>query len=312
MFTDLVPVSCLDQTKLEIGDNYLVAPIKTRTEGLTKERELLGKFNGLNALFEYQQTHQAEARREKSSDDHNRSGFQHFNSFKEAVDTYLKNPKSILDFTEADAQIEGGDASGKSLVYDVTGDIIDISRFLEGEPECMASLTNGNPRNKRVNIIMNLSWAASVDKSVINTRAMRIVRLVDWLESQGIRTQVVGLDSCDCYHLEVIVKHFDEPLDLNDIAITGHSDFLRRVMFRFSEYSETWHRGYGHPATLQNYYSPEKFQSEYNEEFTVFIDGNGRHFSSDTEHVDNAFDKFETNLAEALASDEPGGVLKVL
>lgn len=314
MFPDIVQVSDLDQSKIELGDNYLVAPLKKVPRTYNQKNQLVGKFKGLNALFEYQEKFQAEAKRGKSSDTKRGSkkdGFYHFNSFKEAVDVYLNDPQSVVDFIEADMAIEGGDSAGRELIYDVTGDFLDIGRFIEGEPENFGSLTNGNPRNKRVNIIMDASWNWDTHKDFINLRSSRIIRLVDWLESQNIRTSVTAVLSDACCHMEIVVKQFDEPLDLNDIAIVGHSDFLRRITFRFIEYSETYSSGYGNSVIFSRKFKASDWEPDYNEEYSVFIAGGIMNGGKDS--LNTAFDKAETQLSKLLAEDYSAGrVLKVL
>jgi hypothetical protein len=301
MFPDLVTVQDLDQSKIELSDNYLVAPLKNATKNYQKKNELVGKFNGLNALFEYQKKYQAKPKQAGSSDGNGGGGnFNHFKSFNQAVDTYLSNPGSIVEFSQKDDVIEGGESSGRELIHDVTGDFLDVGRYLEGEPECFGSLTNGNPRNKRVAIALNLTWWADVDKETINYRASRIIRLVDWLESQSIRTSIVGLSSGGCEHLEIMIKKFDEPLNINDLAVTAHSDFLRRVIFRFDEYSASWHSGYGNAHEFSDSYNPKDWEPEYNEEYSLFIDGG---MQADRGKINKAFDVFEVEFAKVLADE---------
>lgn len=306
MFPDIVPVNILDQKKLEIGASYLVAPVKTANRYVATNM-LVGKFDGLNSLFEYQNAKQATAKHNKSSDDTGSSRFTAFRSYREATETFLHNPASIVDFKQHDTEIQGGESSGKELLYDVTGDMLDVGRFLSGEPEVFGSLTNGNPRNKRVNIIVHVGFTANVDQSYINQRGARVVRLVDWLESQNIRTQVTGVYNAGCSHVEIVTKQFDEPLNINDIAILGHSDFARRCMFRFTEYSARFTSGYGASTYFRERYQAQDWENELNNEFTVYVNG-----GINWEPVDEEFDALESQLTELLANDEPGKVLKVL
>lgn len=314
MMPDIVPLSMLDQSKLEIGDNYLVAPVKLdKSHPYLKNNELVGKFNGLNALFEYQLKHQKTAQRDKESNSKRSShdrGFFHFDSFKEAMGVYLNDPRQVLEYDESDTLIEGGESSGKELVWDVQGDFLDVGRFLEGEPESMGSLTNGNPRNKRVNIVVNVDWIWSTDKEDINRRSSRIVRLVDWLESQSIRTSITAVASSQDSHFELVAKQFDEPLDLNDLAVLAHSDFLRRVIFRFDEYSQTWSSGYGHATIFRDAYNPKDWEPNYNEEYTVYVAGGRIEGGGD---IDFQFNRLEKTLETMLAEDyTENRVLRIL
>jgi hypothetical protein len=107
-----------------------------------------------------------------------------------------------------------------------------------------------------------------------------------------------------------VVKRFDEVLNLNDVAIVGHSDFLRRVVFRFEEYSETWRPGYGNSRTFGDGYNPADWEPDYNEEYSIFVDATSK---NDKAIVAKEFDQLETLLTTALAEDNPDNrVFKVL
>ena len=312
MFPDLVPVT--NMTSVEYGNGYIVGKVKQPISSLTRANELTGKFEGLNTLLEYQAKNMKTAKHTKASNrkpDRDRK-FHAFDSFNAAIDIYKNNPSSISEFIEHDGAINGGESSGLEIMYDVTGDTLDVGRFLSGEPEVFGSLTNGNPRNKRVNILVSLTWWWRVNQDAINTRAKRIIRLVDWLESQSIRTQVIGIESGQCCHIEVLVKHFDEPLNTSDIAVIGHSDFLRRVMFRFIEYSDTYESDYGRADSFSHYMRDHmnSFASEYNDEITLLIDGC---MNEDIDNINKQFNQIETKLVGALEDENAETrVLKVL
>jgi hypothetical protein len=290
---------------LHQGDGFMVGECGNQKIHLVTEHQLYGSFDGLQAVFRYQEKYQTEAKKAKESDDkHNNSDWSTFNNFKEAITTYKTNPITITKFSEKDDFIKGGGTeSGKTLHYDVTGDMIDIGRYIDGEPEIFASLINGNPRGKRVVIYISLSYSWQVPASVLNYRAERITMLIDWLENQGIRTQVVGITSNNCIHFEVIVKHFDESLNITDIGIVSHSDFLRRVLFRFTEYSQTYDSTYGMTSTLNNYISShvkETMISEYANEMAVFI---GLETIKDKSVIKDEFDHLESDIKSAIEED---------
>ncbi len=281
--------------------SILVAPLKGRHDVLDylPSTLLAGEFKGVNTFLNYLNTDMPEAKYQKESSSTEDGDFHTFDSYSEAMDVFLKNPRSIRKFTEKDDLLDGGDSAGKQVIFDVTGDFLDIGRHLEGEPEAFGSMTNGNPRAKRVVITLNLSWWCGVDESVINVRCSRIVRLIDWLESQQIRCRVVAVESTEMSHLELIVKDFDEVLDLNDIAVVSHSEFLRRAIFRFKEWSNTPHFGYGSPKRLSESVSGATFLPEYNTEYGVFIDSQ----VTSSAKIEADFDNLEEWLTKALSDD---------
>lgn len=311
MFPDIVPVSCLDPSSLQIGENYLVGEVKDPAVfGALQKTELVGKFEGLNALFDYQQEHQPVPKRGRSSDKNEGGNFHHFHNFQECIDVYRNDPSQITEFEAINDYLNGGDVGGKELEWGVQGDFLDVGRFLEGEPECFGSLTNGNPRSKRVQITLNNTWASVVNKKTILYRSKRLLRLVDWLEGQGVRTSIVSISSSQVEHLEIIVKRFDEPLSITDLAIVAHSDFLRRIIFRFDEYSKTWKEYYGSARVLGQKYDASKWESAYNGEYSVFVDSSA---GLDNPTIDREFDELEKRLTGLMVDelDDPETVMRI-
>lgn len=277
-----------------------LATIEHRKLKYLKHRVLVGEFRGLHAFLGFVQNELPTAQFEKHSLKFEH-GFNFFDNYDTAMSVYLKSPQDVRHFDEKDEQIDGGETAGKEVVYDVTGDFLDIGRFIEGDPDNFGSMTAGNPRGRRVNILINLSWSARVTDGVINARCSRIARLIDWLESQQIRTRVTAIESTACNHVEITVKDFDDVLDLNDIAVVSHSDFLRRPLFRFKEWSNTVTYGYGQPDSLSSYVGVDKgmLMPELNNEFSVFIDTRIDY----EEGINNGFDGLEKWFEENLAKD---------
>lgn len=280
--------------------SLLVSPLGMTNPGLPylRENALVGEFRGVNCFLEYLQDDMAVPMHDKSSTSFEK-GFNFFETYEEAMECYLNNPSAVRHFTEKDEQLEGGDAAGKHVEYGVTGDFLDIGRFVEGDPESFGQMTEGNPRNKRVQICINLGWWCGVKEDVINVRCSRIARLIDWLESQQIRCRVVGVSSTECSHIEIAVKDFDEGLDLNDIAVISHSDFLRRCRFRFDEWSETWQWGYGSSINFSESIKPSLIEPEYSSEFSVFVDSR----ITESYQVNNGFDSLEKWFEENISND---------
>lgn len=284
--------------------NYRTATLKNYSNefGYLKPHALVGEFRGLNSVFEFLNQYAPKALKGKESDFQGKRGGTtfFFNNYQEAMDCYTKNPSQVRKFSEKDEQLDGGDDSGRSVEYDLTGDYIDIDRFIEGVPEVFGHMTSGNPRARRVWIVANLSWVHNVSDATVNARCARIARLVDWLESQQIRCSVTGIESTGCGHIEIQIKDFDEPLDLNDIAVLAHNDFLRRILFRYKEYSETFEHNYGGARVFSEAVSKDAFMPSYNTEYSVFLD---TRVNSPAE-VHKDFDGLETWLTERLIDDQ--------
>jgi len=238
---------------------YIVGLTKTETMYINKSKSI-AQFDGVDTALRYVQKHMPKAKSHASSSSRGSSGsWSAFKSYDECIDTFTHHPEKVRTFTEKDTQLGGGDADGLQVNYDVTGDFIDIDRVITGQPENFGSMYDGKPRGKRVYFIIGGSWNCSVKQESINLRSKRLVRLIDWLEMQGIRTQILAVDSTNEGHVEVMVKHFDDPVNLNDIAVVSHSDWLRRIVFRIQEYGIGLSANYG-SSTVFNVMMRDRFK----------------------------------------------------
>lgn len=284
---------------LEVGDGYIVGELNGRASlPYLKENELCGRFEGVNTLIDWLDVQKRE-RHGSNSSSKGRDEFHRFESYEKAMDVFKNDPSSIADFDESDDMVHSGESSGNSVEYDLTGDFIDIGRFVEGIPEVFGNMVDGNPRGERIKILVNGMFSHHVHHDLINKRALRIKRLVDWLENNGIRSEITVLFSNDNWHCEVVVKKFDEIFDINQVAISSNPDFFRRAQFRFAEFSKTLNSwNYGSPVDFWRYFNKENHRSEYNQEYSLVIGGN-----TDSYNIDTEFDRIEKDIMKAIEDD---------
>jgi len=292
----LIPSNSIDNTKT--GNGYKLGELNQGVDTLgyltsncqTLEVEGVGNFLAL--LPEVMPM----PKKEKASTI-NEDGWAGGYSYVDALDVFTRNPSKVRLFTELDTRLNGGDANGLRNEYDVTGDTLDVGKYLDGEPEVFASLTDGQPRGKRVHIALNMSAGSSTNSADMLARQKRIVRLVDWLETQQIRVKLTGIASSFCAHTEIVAKQYHEPLDLNDIAVLSHPSFFRRLYFRVLEYSKTWQMGYSsardfNAAMISH---PNVLDSGDTAETVVYIGSNYM-------GIEPKFDALEAELATNLAA----------
>jgi hypothetical protein len=247
------------------------------------------------------------AREESSNEQGTRDGFYTFSSLQEAVDVYSTNPQSIRTFTEEAIKLTAEESIGKDVHFDVVGDYIDIGRFLDGEPECFGVAYQGNPSGLYTTLIMNLSAVAHVTADAMNHRQARILRLVDWMESQGVRCQIRGFISTACSHMDIRVKNFDEAIDMNALAVVSHGDFLRRINFVVDEQSETWTWGYGSPRVFTSRMT-RNYKADPADGLTIFVSDQSH---SNKDDIDKAFDTLRDKVAELIESPQNRDFTKV-
>lgn len=227
-----------------------------------------------------------------------RDNFNAFSSYQEAMDTFRGAPEKISDFDPAEIRIRDESESGSVVDYDVTGDYIDMGRYLEGIPESWGSMHGGQARNRRATIVVNLNNSAGMGHETIKHRAERTLRLVDALEAGGIRCELKAISSTQCDHVEITIKQHAEPLTIQDLAVVTHPEFLRRALFRVKEHSKTWDWNYGWALKFGDSITPELLDNGNNDELDIFIDG-------DIRNVDEQFDKLERLVQWEMSKPVP-------
>ena len=235
----------LDEDKVEVTlrqAGIVMGENKGTHKDLThlKSNELVIYADGLDKFLNFILDKMPTAKNEKCSENDGGDSFNAFDSYDEALNIFTHKPESVVKFNPAELRIKDESESGSTVDYDVTGDYIDMGRYMEGVPESWGSMHNGNARNRRVNLMVDVSQWWGIDHRDITHRGERILRLVDALEAGGVRTEITAIKSSACTHVEIILKHHEEPLTITDLAVVNHPEFLRRVLFRVIEYSKNF------------------------------------------------------------------------
>lgn len=246
----------------------------------------------------------------KESNASKSNGFHTFGSLAEAIDVYENKPDTIREFSVMDDRLESLESPGKDVLYDVVGDFVDIDRFLTGEPENMGYAVMGNPKSIfcTINVLTSFVHYTSTAYQVVKQK--RILRIVDFLETQGIRCQIVAQDDSDVAFISTVVKQFQDPFDLNDLAVVTHPDWLRRVEFLVMEQSKTWQSGYGNALDYDD--KMKKYQPEPEDGVYIYVGGYIPYggSSNDTDKLNEAFDALEKKIVSLVNdgrtwNDEP-------
>ncbi len=271
----------------------------------TSKPVLCGSFNGINRTLDFIAENMPEPRREKSSSSRGEGGsFYTFDNYEDCFETFRSNPGNLKRDKEMNDKLRTEASSGNLISYGYTGDYIDMGRFMTDEPECFGSMVYGRV-NKRVRLVYSVSATSYVDNKVIQRKSLGVGQLIDWLESNGIRTELIALESSQVGHMEVVVKRFQDRFVYNDLLVASHPDFLRRIFFRFAEYSPSWEYGYGSSVScnelMKKYAKGERTSPfEYvNNEHTLYLSNEDVN-RNEVEAVERNLDKIRTWLDEVL------------
>jgi hypothetical protein len=299
---DMVNINVRDLHDVKKGKGYYVGKLSDQHKIFTylKANTLVVNTDSVQATFRLFTELGWKPFRGKSSDTPKSSNrdFYFFDNLKQALDVYTKNPKQVRTFKEESIKLTAEENIGKDIQYGVTGDYVDIGRFLDGEPECFGIAYNGNPAGLQATILFNVSTPYYVDEVLLNHRAARMLRLVDWMESQGVRCQVRAIESTECAHMDIRVKSFEDAVDMNALAVATHSDFLRRIAFLVAEQSPTWDSGYGNATSYTNCMMRD-YKADPDNGLTIFVTEIGR---TDVEQIDVQFDLLRDKITDLLSS----------
>lgn len=142
-----------------------------------------------------------------------------------------------------DPSIEEMMAKRFGWTHDYAGGMVDIGRFVVGEPECMIApmMVEARQPDAVVRIVINGAASALIDGETIVQRGVLIAALVDTLMKLNRGVEVwwswttKGRDD-DVLTQLVKIKHVDEPLDVNDLLfVTASPSMLRRFGFALAE-----------------------------------------------------------------------------
>jgi hypothetical protein len=260
--------------------------------GKTEKGALAIYAPNLNSFLNHVKVAYPEPNRDGHSSSPKGSGsFYSFDSYEQAQDVYLNRPWEVVKFQEIDHTLVSPENEGGDVYFDVTGDYLDVGRFLDGEPEHFGNAYLGNPRGLFITIYASTLSVWHISEQALQRKQQRITALIDWLESQQIRTRLVAINDNSCGDFEVVLKEFHESLNLNPIAVTFHPDYLRRIVFRAMEHSSTWSGGYG--SSVSNIKVEDGGLS-------IMIPSN----QGEIKEIDTYFDKLITSIAKKIEEND--------
>ena len=126
------------------------------------------------------------------------------------------------------------------ILWDVEGDMVDIGRYVSGEPECMMRWEPEKTSKRIARILFPISVSGGVSTELMRWRGACVLALIDKLEAEGVRAHV---DICYAsragehkWLMIANVKRPDEVLYVDRMAFhLAHPSSFRRVMFSLAE-----------------------------------------------------------------------------
>ena len=179
-----------------------------------------------------------------------------------------------------------GHVQGRRLEYDVAGDWFDVGRVVAGDPECGVNVRRARVLGPVVRVVVTGGANGSTSGDDIYRRGACVVALVDVLEGQGIRCEVVlGFCNAPMGHGSrrsmhgVALKSSEDALDLDRLAFAlCHPATLRRLSFAIREGLPTeWRRAFEFGVGGYGYGVSESYPAGGNADDVVALPAIGRH-----------------------------------
>jgi hypothetical protein len=123
------------------------------------------------------------------------------------------------------------------------GQVVDISRMLEGDPECMYAMHDGeetttSQHGKVLELAVGVTANGFISQDTLLRRGAAMLCLVDALEQAGYAVALTIYEVCndrhgrETFHLSVRVKHAHQPADIDLLSTAlADGDILRRLCF---------------------------------------------------------------------------------
>jgi len=136
--------------------------------------------------------------------------------------------------------------------YDVSGDWLDVGRYLDGEPECFGIEVGDGEivAQKVVSIRINSAVSGAVEADHIIARGIALLLAVDLLEACGTRVELIlarggGINGSasestaakgSTFESNTVIKEANQPVDIDRLAFwVAHPSAFRRFGFRQAE-----------------------------------------------------------------------------
>jgi hypothetical protein len=146
--------------------------------------------------------------------------------------------------------------------FDVTGEAVDVGRYLGGEPECMFTQTI-TPLSA-ISVVMNISARCSADAEQIFNRGIAVAAVIHALQSAGRGVALTVCESVEdggeSHETFITLQEFGEYINPARLAFwAAHPAALRRCIFRYNEQQSDEIReqfgfyssgGYGRPQDI--------------------------------------------------------------
>lgn len=143
-----------------------------------------------------------------------------------------------------------------NIQYDVTGDYLDVGAFMQGTPECFASMELLPSDKPELNIYASVSVSAGISPEIIKTRGVAIASLIEQLKHDYfVNLWFEFASNYNHGHYYKFKVPVENVTSFNQLAFyAAHAGMLRRFCLAIMEYTENNKKiyGYGEPLSVDH------------------------------------------------------------
>lgn len=169
-------------------------------------------------------------------------------SFEEAMELaehgWAEGATKCKALTEQVTTVLGSMVRVPEVVFDVTGDCMDMGAVMEGCPEHWMSdqeseeEARDQSNGRMIRLTVNVCASSGIPKTWMENRAAAIAAFVELAERSGRVAEIICCEALDKgKHIwSFPAKRMDEPMQMDRLAFAcGHPSMLRRVAFSLQE-----------------------------------------------------------------------------
>lgn len=159
-------------------------------------------------------------------------------SLDEAIDLFRNKRQDLLPDGFKQQYIKSIHSSGVDVEFGVTGDYLDMGRYMSGEPEVFGTNINGDLTGKVVSVYINASVSASYDAEDVMLGAKKLAEVINALYVSGARVSTTFISAEETQWIEVKLNDFGDPLNPVDLVAVASPSFIRRLCFAVNNYHD--------------------------------------------------------------------------
>jgi hypothetical protein len=219
------------------------------------------------------------------------AGWAGTNSLEEAIDLFHNNRAELMPDDFKRQRMQHTHNPGTDVVFDATGDYLDMGRYMSGEPEVFGTNTNGDLTNRVIQVYINASVRAKYHAVEVATGAEKIAEVINALYESGAKVSTTFMSAEETQWIEVKLNEFGEPIDPVDLIAVTHPGFIRRLCFAVNDY-----HGIDNDGTIVDVLEKHRNILSHGEDLAVYI-------APDTIQKfgeDGAVDKAISDIKEAI------------